>query len=402
VIPLRKNRDFRLLWMGEAASMIGAQLSQVAFPLLVLELTGSPFRAGLVATLELVPVAFLALPFGVLADRVDRKRAMIACNIAGAAALSSMAVAVRLDEVAYAHILVVALVVGAATSFIRIAEEGVIAQVVPRPQLGEAVSRNEARGYAAGLLGPALGGVTFAASRTLPFLLDAVSYVCSLVAMARVRSSFQETRTPTATTTRGDVAEGVRWLWQRPFLRDSLLLVAGSNFVPIPLLLIVTARDLGASSTVVGLVLAVTAVGGLLGSAAAPYLLSRVPTRVVVVGFVWLGAALFVILAFTREPLILGALVAAWTFFGPLWNAVVVGYRISATPDRLQGRVASVDWLLSMSLAAAGPLVGGYLLSTVGNRDTLLAVAGLLAALAALGSAAPSLRNVPPLALDLE
>jgi hypothetical protein len=61
-----------------------------------------------------------------------------------------------------------------------------------------------------------------------------------------------------------------------------------------------------------------------------------------------------------------------------------------------------VDWLLSMSLAAAGPLVGGYLLSTVGSRDTLLAVAGLLAALAALGSAAPSLRNVPPLALDLE
>jgi hypothetical protein len=65
-------------------------------------------------------------------------------------------------------------------------------------------------------------------------------------------------------------------------------------------------------------------------------------------------------------------------FFGPLWNAVVVGYRLSATPDRLQGRVASVDWLLSMSLAAVGPLVGGYLLSTIGSRDTLLSVASLL------------------------
>ena len=78
---------------------------------------------------------------------------------------------------------------------------------------------------------------------------------------------------------------------------------------------------------------------------------------------------------------------AVWTFGGPLWDSVVVGYRISATPDRLQSRVASVDWPLSMSLAAVGPLVGGYLLSTIGSRDTLLAFAGLVAVFAALGSA---------------
>jgi predicted MFS family arabinose efflux permease len=179
-----------------------------------------------------------------------------------------------------------------------------------------------------------------------------------------------------------------------------LLLVAGSNFVPIYLLLIVTAKDLGASSTVVGVVLALDSLGGLLGSAAAPRLRTQIPTRVVVVGFVWLGAAVFVALAFTREPLLLGILIAVWTFFGPLWDAVVVGYRISATPDRLQGRVASVDWLLSMSLAAVGPLVGGYLLATIGSRDTLLAVAGLVAVFAAVGSAAPSLRHPPPIAFD--
>jgi MFS family permease len=400
VIPLRKNRDFRLLWIGEAASMVGTQLSIVAFPLLVLELTSSPFRAGVVGTVGLVPVVFLSLPFGVLADRIDRKRAMIACDVVGALALFSIAAAVWLDRLTYAQILVVALVVGGATSFIRIAEDGVIAQIVPREQLSEAVSQNVARQFAAGLVGPALGGVAFAASRALPFLLDAVSYVSSLVAIARVRSSFQETRVRTSATARRDIAEGVRWLWQRPFLRDSLLLVAGSNFVPVYLLLIVTAKGLGASPTVVGLVLALDSVGGLLGSAAAPRLRSHIPTRVVVVGFVWLGAAVFVALAFTSEPLLLGALIAVWTFFGPLWDAVVVGYRLSATPDRLQGRVASVDWLLSMSLAAVGPLVGGYLLSTIGSRDTLLAVAGLMVVFAALGSAAPSLRRAQPAVFD--
>jgi MFS family permease len=299
MIPLRRNRDFRLLWIGEAASMLGTELSSVAFPLLVLELTGSPFRAGLVGTSALVPVAVLSLPFGVLADRVDRKRAMMACNLVGAMALLSIATAVWLDGITYAQILVVALVVGGATSFIRIAEEGVIAQIVPREQLGEAVSQNGARQYAAGLLGPALGWVTFAASRAVPFLIDALSYACSLVAIARVRSSFQETRARTSARARKDIAEGMRWLWRRPFLRDSLLLVAGSNFVPTYLLLIVTAKDLGASSIVVGLALALASVGGLLGSAAAPRLQLHIPTRVVVVGFVWLGAGLFVALAFT-------------------------------------------------------------------------------------------------------
>lgn len=380
--------------------MLGTQLSVVAFPLLVLELTGSPFRAGLVGTVGLVPVVCLSLPFGVLADRVDRKRAMIACNVVGALALLSIAAALWLDRLTYAHILLVALVVGGATAFMRIAEGGVIAQIVPRQQLGEAVSRNVARQYAAGLIGPTLGGVTFAASRALPFLIDALSYVCSLVAIARVRANFQETRERNNATARKDIAEGVRWLWQRPFLRDSLLLVAGYNFVPTYLLLIVTAKDLGASPAVVGVVLSLFSVGGLLGSAAAPRLRTRIPTRVVVVGTVWVGAAVFLALAFVREPLLLGVLIAVDAFFGPLWDAVVVGYRLSATPDRLQGRVASVDWMLSISLAALGPLVGGYLLSTIGSRDTLLAVASLLALFAALGSAAPSFRRAPPAVLD--
>jgi MFS family permease len=396
-IPLRKNRDFRLLWLGEAVSMFGSQLSAVAFPLLVLQLTGSPFRAGLVGTVGLAPMALLSLPFGVVADRIDRKWALVCSNIVGALALLSLGVAIWIDEVAYAHILAVAFVVGCVTTFVRIAEEGVIAQIVPRHQLGEAVSQNVARQYAAGLLGPAVGGVTFAASRALPFLIDAVTYVCSLAAMLGIRTRFQEERTPSSATAWEDVREAVRWIWRRPFLRDSLLLVAGSNFVPTYLILIVAAKGLGASPAVIGVVLALYSVGGLAGSAAAPWLQPRVPVPVVVSGFVWLDAAVFLALAFVGEPLMLGVLIAVTAFVGPLWDAVVVGYRLAITPDRLQGRVASVDWFLSVSLAAVGPIVVGYLLSKIGTHDTLLIVAGLLAVFATLGTAAPSLRQAPAL-----
>jgi MFS family permease len=116
---------------------------------------------------------------------------------------------------------------------------------------------------------------------------------------------------------------------------------------------------------------------------------------VVVIGAVWVDAAVFLALAFVGVPLLLGALVAVTAFVGPVWDAVVVGYRLSITPDRLQGRVASADWFLSVSASAIGPVIAGYLLSTIGTRDTLLAVAALLAVFAGLGSAAPSLRRPP-------
>jgi MFS family permease len=396
MIPLRKNRDFRLLWLGEAASMLGTQLSGVAFPLLVLALTGSPFRAGLVGTVGLAPMALLSLPFGVVADRIDRKWALVCANVVGALALLSLGVAIWIGELAYGYILAVAFVAGCVTTFVRIAEEGVIAQIVPRPQLGEAVSQNVARQYAAGLVGPAVGGVTFAASRALPFVVDAATYLCSLAAVLGIRGRFQEERTHSVVTPWEDVREGVRWLWRQPFLRDSLLLVAGSNVVPTSLLLIVAAKDLGASPAVVGIVLALYSAGGLAGSAAVPWMQPRIPVPVVVSGAVWVDAAVFLVLAFVGTPLLLGVVVAITAFVGPLWDAVVVGYRISITPDRLQGRVASVDWFLSVSLSAVGPLIAGYLLSTIDTRATLLAVAGLLAVLAALGTAAPSLRHPPP------
>jgi predicted MFS family arabinose efflux permease len=257
------------------------------------------------------------------------------------------------------------------------------------------VSQNVARQYVAGLVGPALGGLVFAISRALPFLLDAVSYTCSLAAVLLVKGRFHEDRVGGQMSIRSDLSEGLRWPWQRPFLRNSLLLVAGANFVPTFFLLIVVARDRGASPTVVGVVPSLYSVGGLLGALASPRLQRLVPVPVVVLGFVWLGAAVFLVLAFTSEPLAMGVLAAVWAFFGPLWDSAVVGYRLAATPDRLQGRVASVDWMLSTSLAAIGPVVAGYLLSTVGGR-TLLVFSGLLALSALVGTAPPSLRQSPP------
>src|SRR5215218_9793458 len=108
--PLRRNRDFVLLWSGQVVSTLGTRASGVAFPLLVLQLTGSPSRAGLVAFAQTLPFVLLFLPGGAVVDRHDRKRLLLASDAGRALAFVSLVAAIALDHVWLAHILGVAFV----------------------------------------------------------------------------------------------------------------------------------------------------------------------------------------------------------------------------------------------------------------------------------------------------
>src|SRR2546429_9867355 len=92
--PLRRNRDFNLLWVGQVVSELGANVSAIAFPLLVFATTGSPARAGIVAAAGNLPELVLAVPAGALVDRWDQKRVMIVADCGGAAAFGSLGLAV--------------------------------------------------------------------------------------------------------------------------------------------------------------------------------------------------------------------------------------------------------------------------------------------------------------------
>src|ERR687888_593037 len=93
LLPLRRNRDFMRLWVGEALSTLGSRIAYVAYPLLVLAVTGSPTKAGLVGFLRMLPWFLFALPGGALADRADRKRIMVVCDAVGFLASLSLVVA---------------------------------------------------------------------------------------------------------------------------------------------------------------------------------------------------------------------------------------------------------------------------------------------------------------------
>ena len=393
--PLFRNPDFTKLWVGETLSALGTRVSYVAYPLLVLSLTGSAALTGVVGFLRTLPYFALSLPAGVVADRLDRRRLMIAADVLGCVAMGSVVVALALHRLTFAQIAIVGFLEGTAALLFRTAEMGALPHIVAREQLSAAVATNEARRQGAYLAGPPLGGALFGIARALPFLVDAVSYLASAVAIVSIRRAFQQPRSGGAKAL-AQIREGLAWMWREPFLRTSELLVAGSNFATNALLLtlILVAKHQGASSTLIGAMLAIVSVGGLTGAVAAPRLRRYFSARRIVVGYSWVGVAVVLALVTTPPPLLLGLLFAAWTFFGPLWDAIVVGYRLSIVPDELQGRVESVGVLISFGGAALGPLAAGIAYAELGGRTTIASLAVWLLVLAVVGTASRALRTI--------
>ncbi len=251
-VPLRKNHDFVLLWSGEALSQLGSQASTVAYPLLVLALTGSPAKAGVVGLAKWLPLAVAALPAGVLADRFDRKRLMITSDAVRALLVASIPVALLLGRPSFAQVTAVAFLDGCLFTLRYVCERGALAHVVKPEQLPQAVAQNEARTFAANLVGPLLGGVLFAVAQALPFLADAGSYLASMVSVALTRAPFQDrvdVRQDAPARLRG-IGDGLTWLWRHRFFRTSALLFAAGNplYIGLYLLAILVARRDGASS----------------------------------------------------------------------------------------------------------------------------------------------------------
>ena len=370
-----------------------------AYPLLVLALTGSAADAGIVGFLQLLPFLLFQLPAGALVDRWDRKRVMVASDLVRLLAIASLAVALLADRVSLTQILVVAFVEGSGRVFFELSEQGAVRHVVPAQQLPNALARNEARNRGGSLLGRPLGGALFGLARAAPFVADAVSYLVSIACVLLIGADFQEQRTPERRHLLAEIGEGLRWLWHKPFLRMTLALVSTSNFVfqGAVLVVIVIARDHGASPGLIGVVLAGAGLGGLLGSLISPWLQRRLPAKGIVIGANWVWALLFPLFAVVTNPLALGGIFAAAAFVGPMWNVILGAYQLSLIPDRLLARVSSVDLLFAYGAIPLGSLSAGFLIDALGAADTALVLAGIILVVAVTASVSPAIRNAPTL-----
>lgn len=395
-VPLHRNGDFRRLWIGQAFSELGSTASALAYPLLVLALTGSPVKAGLVGSANLAAQAVCGLPAGALVDRWNRRRVLIGCEAVRTVALGFLVLAILAGWASLPVIIAVGVVSSAAGALFGPAQSAALRHIVPTAQLPRASARNEARSYAAELAGPPLGGALFAVARFVPFLADAVSYVISLVAVASIRRPLQDERHGEHQPLWQAVPQGLRFVVKEPFLRAVLAVapIVNAAFAGLMFVLIVVLRERGMPAVGIGAVQSVILVGGLVGALAAPWFQHRIRTPVLIVAALWFIVGLVGAAALVPGTYAVAALLAIAILPGPTINAGLFGYQIAITPDAMQGRVDSAISLLAQALGPVAPLLGGLLIEWWGGRWAFGFFAATLAVAAVIASVSKGIRRM--------
>jgi predicted MFS family arabinose efflux permease len=370
---LRRNRNFLLLFGGQLVSAIGSQVSQLAFPLLILAVTGSPAQAGFLGAMRGLAYVLFGLPAGAYVDRWDRKKVMILSDTGRALALGSIPVALAVGRLTLAQLYVVTFVEGMLFIFFGLAETSCLARIVRKEQLPAAVSLNEGTYSVSGLLGPSVGGALYGIGRALPFITDAVSYAVSALSVVFIKMEFQEERTEPQRHIAEEIKEGLRWLWRQPVIRFLCTVNGGVNLLygGWTLLLIRLAQRHGASSFAIGLVFATGGIGTLLGTALAAPVQKRFTVGTIMVWIAWLFVITWVPYAWAPNIVWLGIVNAVGFLFVPIYVTTHFSYRLVLIPDALQGRVNSAFRLVTFGAQMLGFALMGVLLQRFGPIATV-------------------------------
>jgi MFS family permease len=402
--PLRHNRRFQLLWFGALCSVLGMEAASVAYPLVILALTGSPAKAGLFGLVAMLAITAGALPAGDIVDRFDQRTVLLWSEGCRLVAVASVAVAVGVGRLSIGHVLMAAAVVGTAQTFGGTARLLVLRAVVPPGQLSAALTREEVRTGSAQLAGPPLGGFLYGIGPVLPFVTNALclmaSWVCAF--LVRVPSRARPADAPAggprghgAATRR--VLSGVTTLWRARPLRGTVLLMVALNVAtaPVPLVAIVALTHQSVPPATIGLALAGLAAGALAGTVLIRPLcrLFRPGPLLLVVGTVEVPVLWG--LALPLGPYwVMSVLVASMLPIPALRVAVdILIFR--RAPEETKGRtIAAVSAALGVGFAA-GIGLAGLLLEILSVAGALLVLLGVLATTVAYLAGDPQLRSLP-------
>jgi Transmembrane secretion effector len=394
VSSLWRNREFSLLWTSQSLSDLGDAVSGLAMPLLVLTLTGSAVRAGLVGTVTQVVRLLTRLPGGVLADRVNRRRALLTCDAIRLVAFTALAALIATGHVDLLVIVAVAVIDAICGTMFQTTEHAALRSIVERSRLPDAVARNEARTYGTSLAGPPLGGLLFGLAPAWPFVGNAVSYLASLAGVGLIRKPLQGTPAAEPGGHRAALVEGVRFVFGNSFLRAVLTIAAPLNLALTGTVftIIVTLQRNGVQPGVIGLTETIVAVGGLAGALVAPALQRWLPFARLIRFICWAATGVLVIATLAAAiPL------SVAVFLGPACNAALFGYQAAITPDRLQGRVLSVIFMAAMSVSAAAPALAGLIVAKVSSPAAVLFFAASVSIAALTATFASGIRTMRPL-----
>jgi predicted MFS family arabinose efflux permease len=340
--------DYRRFFRAQLVALVSGWMHTVAQSWLVLQLTDSPLLLGLIGTLQFAPILLFSIVTGAIADRLPKRRLLVATNLTLAGLALALAALVASGQVRYWHVAVVAVLAGLAQTVDAPARQSLMAELVGKADLVNAVALNSAAFNAARIVGPAVGGLVIARFGVVPsFLVNAAGLLVVVVALARLPA--RGAAAGRGTTMAQEIAEGIRYAARTPVIRLVLgmlfcVSITVFNFtVYVPLL----ARNvLGLGAEGFGFLMAALGVGAVSGALTVGFRRAGPPPFGVMMGAAALALTGLFSLSFARHAWLAVALLFATGYFGLILVASCNTRLQLAAPDELRGRMMSLYTLV--------------------------------------------------------
>lgn len=413
---LFRERDFVLLWAGQSVSGLGSAVTYVALPLVaVVVLHASTFGVSVVTAASSVAWLIVGLPAGVWVDRLPRRSLLITADLGRAVLMATIPVAWLVHALTLAQVVLVAFAVGLLTVLFDVGCQVYLPPVVGRQRLVEGNAALAASESAANIVGPSLGGVLVQLiGAPVAILADAISFVVSAVSLTGIRATGTPAgRRPARQRLTQEIGAGLRYVLSHPLARTVAIARTLGNLVLggyQAVIFVFLARQVGLSAALIGVLLALSSVGGLLGALAASPLTKRVGNARVMWAAPTVMAAFGLLIPLTGTGTAL-----AWYLAGALplslglaaFNVSVRSAMQIAAPEAMLGKVTATFRLLGRATVPAGALGAGTLAGAITPRATLVILMVLLALVPAwllispLGRVREVAQLAPPVASPL-
>jgi MFS family permease len=379
-LSLRKHRNYRLFFTGQVVSLAGTWMQNIALAWFVVELTHSPLAIGGLAFCRFLPFMLFGLWAGVVADRFDNRRLVMATQVA------QMAVSLALTALAFSGwenipaVYLLAFLGGTALVFDAPGRQSLTFQMVGRDELPNAVALNTGLFNGSRIIGPAIAGLIIAAGGVgICFAINTVSFLAVLTALALMRGQeLYPVKRDERKRTGAAIREGLSYAWHTPEIRLALIILGisstvGFNFhVILPVL---TSETLDAGPRAFGILSACFGAGALIG-AAVQAARGKASWRLLLMGATGFSGTLVLLALVTTVPFAGAVLFFAGICF-TMWVSNTSAILQLRAPDRLRGRVMSLFMFAFAGLAPIGGLFAGWLMD-LGGTPLALSIGGAM------------------------
>ena len=390
--------NYYKLLIGSAITNLGDGIGIVAYPWLASAVTRNPFLITLIGFAQRLPWLVFTLPAGVITDRVDRRRVMVAMDACRGVITGVLALAVALradalpapdavvrsahtDTALYLLVVLATLLLGAAEVLRDNSAQTLMPALVSPDHLEKANGRLwSVESIANTFAGPPLGSLLIAVAFALPIVFDAASFFGAAALVFLIPGTFRAERPSTedgepasAASWRDELREGVRWLWRHPLLRPMAIILGLMNMASMvsgSLLVLYVQEVLHQGATVFAIIGMGGAVGAVVAGAFASYLSKRLGSGTCLAITLGASAVIAPLVGLARWWPIVFVLFAAETLVGMLWNVITVSLRQAIIPQHLLGRVNSVYRFFAWGMLPIGALIGGIVVTVVSRFDS--------------------------------